>query len=49
MTAAKRRRRLPWFGSYRLRGRDERRRARQAILRGQEPAPKYSTGKTWED
>lgn len=38
-----------WFGSARLRGRDERRLARLALRRGDEPEPRYSTGRFWED
>lgn len=37
------------YASERLRGRDERRRARRDLARGTEPAPRYSTGKQWND
>lgn len=40
---------VAWFGSYRLRGKAERTRAKRDLRRGVEPAPRYTTGKLWED
>ena len=40
---------IVFHGSERLRGKRERRRARQDLRRGREPQPIYRTGKFWTD
>lgn len=40
---------VEWYGSNRLRGKQERVRARRDLRRGIEPQPKYTSGKHWED
>ena len=52
MSARARTPRKRWFcfyGSYRLRGSDERRRVKRDLRNGREPAPRYATGKQWND
>ena len=43
------RRLFVFFGSDRLRGKHERRLAKQDLRNRREPKPKYRTGKYWSD
>ena len=40
---------IVWFGSERLRGKQERMRVKRDLRKGKEPQPQYRTGKFWVD